>query len=172
MFLHDPEPTPPAEGFDTPESYPFVAPGAKANVLKAISERSISSASKVVQEFKCKLRTFFGVPVAKACSSGYAALILVLQLGDIGPGDDVLVPTFTMVAAANTVFAVRANLVAVDCAKGKLDPSVAEYEKCITPATKALIVAHNYMEFRQMAHSYSHFAERMIWFLSKILRKQ
>ena len=140
----DPEPTSPSGGFNIPVSYPFISPGAKESVLKAISEGNISSATKVVREFECELRAYFRVPVAKACSSGYAALVLALKLGGIGSGDDVLIPTLTMVAVANAVFAVKANPMTVDCAKGELNPSLAEYEKRITPTTKALIVTHTY----------------------------
>ena len=140
----DPEPSPPDGGFTTPVSYPFVAPGAKERVMKAISEGTISSATKVVREFEDELRAYFRVPLAKACNSGYSALVLALQLGRIGPGDDVLIPTLTMAAVANAVLTAKANPITVDCAKGEFNPSLAEYERQITPKTRALIVTHTY----------------------------
>ena len=44
-----------------------------------------------------------GVPVALACNSATAALHMALAALDIGPGDDVIVPSLTFVATANAV---------------------------------------------------------------------
>ena len=54
-------------------------------------------------------------PHAVALSSGTAALHLALLLVGVGPGDDVLVPTFTFVATANAATYIGARPVLVDC---------------------------------------------------------
>ena len=143
--LPDAEPQPPKDGFRIQVSNPFIPPGAKERIVKAVDEGTISSATKVVEEFEDELRRHFGVPFAKACSSGYSALVLGLKLARIGPGDDVLIPSFTMAAVLNSVLTVGAKPVFVDCANGgQLNPSITEYEARLTAKTRALIVTHTY----------------------------
>lgn len=142
--MPDAEPRPPNDGFRIQVSQPFIPQGAKERVLKAIDEGTISSATKVVDEFEDELRRHFSVPFAKACSSGFSALVLGLKLARIGTGHDVLVPSFTMAAVLNSVLTVGANPIFVDCAKGSFNPSIAEYEKRLTSKTRALVVTHTY----------------------------
>ena len=143
--LPDPEPTPPTGGFTVHVSQPFIADGAKERVAKAIEDGLISSATSVVSELEQELCAFYGVRLAKACSSGYSALVNALKLARIGQGQDVLIPSFTMVAVLNAVLGVGATPVLVDCAGAEeLNPSVEEYAAKITPKTSALIVTHTY----------------------------
>lgn len=142
--LPDPEPNPPPGGFIVHVSQPFIAEGAKERVVKAIDDGLISSATSVVREFEQELCRFYGVSMAKACSSGYSALATALKLARIGQGQDVLIPSFTMVAVLNAVLSVNATPIFVDCAAGDLNPSVTEYAAKTTPQTSALIVTHTY----------------------------
>ena len=143
--LPDPEPTPPPGGFTVQVARPYIADGAKERVAKAIEDGLISSATSVVREFEEALCSFYHVPFAKACSSGYSALVNALKLAHIGQGDDVLIPSFTMVAVLNAVLSVNARPVFVDCAAPEqLNPSVKEYAEKITAETTALIVTHTY----------------------------
>ncbi len=142
--IPDAEPRRSSNGFRIQVSKPFIPQGAKERILRAIDQETISSATTVVEEFEDELRRHFGVPFAKACSSGYSALVLGLKLAHIGAGADVLIPSFTMAAVLTSVLSVGANPVFVDCAKGQFNPSVAEYEKRLTPDTRALVVAHTY----------------------------
>ena len=143
--LPDPEPTPPRDGFTVQVSRPFIAEGAKERVVKAIDDGFVSSATSVVRELEQELRTFYGVPFAKACSSGYSALLNALRLACIGEGQEVLIPSLTMVAVLNAVLGVRATPVFVDCAApGELNPSVKQYAEKVTAKTGALIVTHTY----------------------------
>ena len=142
--LPDPEPRAPSGGFRVQVSKPFIADGAKEKVVRAIEEGTLSSATSVIREFERELCTFYGVPMAKACSSGYSALVIALKLARVGQGDTVLIPSLTMVAVLNAVLSVGASPVFVDCAAGELNPAVEEYTAKITPQTRALIVTHTY----------------------------
>lgn len=62
----------------------------------------------------------------------------------LGPGDEVLFPTFTMSAVPNAIIDARGTPIAVDNAKDDLNPSVKKYRKFVTPRTKAIIVTHTY----------------------------
>ena len=142
--LPDPEPTPPPAGFSVRVARPFIADGAKERVAKAIEDGLVSSATSVVEELEEGLCRVYGVPFAKACSSGYSALVLALRLANIGEGQDVLVPSLTMVAVLNAVLGVKATPVFVDCESGELNPSVEKYAEKLTRNTAALIVTHTY----------------------------
>lgn len=140
-----PDPEPSIKGLSKMQvSYPFIPPGAKESVVKAIEDGKISSATSVVREFEAELRKYFQVPFAKACSSGYSALVLALKLSCVKQGDEVLIPTFTMAAVVNAVLTVGARPVFVDCEEGKFNPSVRQYEERITSSTSTLIVTHTY----------------------------
>ena len=142
--LPDPEPKAPPGGFRVQVSKPFIADGAKEMVIRAIEDGTLSSATSVVREFERELCAFYGVHMAKACSSGYSALVIALKLAHVGRGDTVLIPSLTMAAVLNAVLSVGASPVFVDCAAGELNPAVEDYAAKITPQTRALIVAHTY----------------------------
>ncbi|HEX2491951.1 MAG TPA: DegT/DnrJ/EryC1/StrS family aminotransferase, partial [Blastocatellia bacterium] len=82
----------------------------------------------------------FGV----ACSNGTVALHLALATLGLGPGDEVIIPTFTMIATANAVSYTGATPVLVDAEPETWNMDVARIEEKITPRTKAIIVVHTY----------------------------
>ena len=81
---------------------------------------------------------------AIGCASGTDALVLALRACGVGPGDEVLAPSFTFMATAGAVSSVGATPVfcEIDPASFNLDP--AQLEKKITPRTKAIVVVHLY----------------------------
>lgn len=142
--IPDPEPNPAKGGYEIRVSSPYIPPLAKESVMNAIESCSISSATSVVQVFESELAKYFGAKFAKACNSGYSALVLALKLAKIKRGDLVLIPTFTMAAVVNAVVAVGAQPTFVDCEEGGLNPSVEQYQQRLTSKTAALIVTHTY----------------------------
>lgn len=78
-----------------------------------------------------------------AVSSCTAALHLSLIGMGIGPGDDVIVPALTFVAAANVVRQVGANPIFADCTSIEdWNLSLSSIERCVTENTKAVMVVH------------------------------
>lgn len=70
------------------------------------------------------------------------ALEMTAQLIDIGPGDEVIVPSFTFVSTANA-FAMRgATVVFADCRPDTFNIDERQLESLITPRTKAIAVVH------------------------------
>jgi dTDP-4-amino-4,6-dideoxygalactose transaminase len=84
-----------------------------------------------------------GVPVALACNSATAALHMALAALDIGPGDDVVVPSLTFVATANAARYCGARPVFADVrGMDNWNIDAASIERVLTPSTKAIIVVH------------------------------
>jgi dTDP-4-amino-4,6-dideoxygalactose transaminase len=71
-----------------------------------------------------------------------AALEMAGILAGLGPGDEVIVPTFTFVSAANAIALWGATPVFVDSRSDTLNVDPAAVEAAITPQTKAIVVVH------------------------------
>jgi len=96
-------------------SPPDVGSEERTLLLEALDSGWIAPLGAFVDRFEHELAARVGVPGAVALSSGTAALHLALLLVGVGPGDDVLVPSFTFVATANTATYLGARPVLVDC---------------------------------------------------------
>src|SRR5688572_5530374 len=93
------------------------------------------------QRFENALRDKMGVEHALAVNSGTSALICALVGAGIGPGDEVLVPSYTWVSTAAAPLAVGAVPVLVEIDSSlTIDPT--DIERKITPYTKAVIPVH------------------------------
>jgi len=97
-----------------------------------------------LEAFESAIAAFVGVPHAVGVSSGTAGLHLALLALGVGPGDEVIVPSFTFIAVANAVRYVGARPVFADIAAESLNLDPAGVEAAITPRTRALIVVHTF----------------------------
>jgi len=143
-LLPDREPPPPPSGWRYKVCEPYITSTSRENVLDAVDSGSVSSAGRWPNEMSRKLREIFDTAVAQPCSNGFAAIVLALRAACIGPGDDVIVPSFTMIAVPNAVRIVGARPVPVDNATRAYNPSIREIEAAATNKTKAVIVTHTY----------------------------
>jgi 8-amino-3,8-dideoxy-alpha-D-manno-octulosonate transaminase len=110
-------------------------------VLFAHSFESMRNGVYKVREFEAAISNKFNVPFAQAVSSCTAALRVALAAIGVGPGDEVIIPSFTFVATAEAVIESGANLVIVDIDDSyTMDP--AAFEAAITPRTVAVIPVH------------------------------
>ena len=134
--------------FDRRMRLPVAEPSLGEKELLYVSECVltgwVSSAGKFVTRFETAFADFCGTRYAVATSNGTTALHLALLALDIGPGDEVIVPTFTFIATANAVTYTGARSVFVDSdpETWNIDPNL--IEAAITPRTKALIPVHLY----------------------------
>ena len=95
------------------------------------------------KEFERRFAAEIGVPVALACNSATAALHMALTAVDVGPCDDVVVPSLTFVATANAVRYCGARPVFADVASmADWNVDAGAIERALTPATKAVVVVH------------------------------
>jgi len=126
-----------------PVSRPHLAGRELEYVTAGVQQGWISSLGPHVRRFEDAFAGYNGVSGAVACSSGTAALTLALRALGVGPGDEVIVPEFTMVASAWAVTYTGATPVFVDCADD-LNVDVSLIESRITPRTKAIMPVHIY----------------------------
>ena len=77
-------------------------------------------------------------------ASGLDALVLSLRALDVGPGDEVIVPSHTFIATWLAVSQVGANLVPVEPRANSFNIDPEQIEAAITPKTRAIIPVHLY----------------------------
>lgn len=135
--------------FAIPLCVPKLDGFAREYVLECFDTNFVSSVGPFVERFEQAFARFLGASHAVACASGTAALHLAMRVLGVGPGDDVLVPTFTFAASVNAVLYVGARPVLVDCEPRtwNLDPQrvVSEIESRAREGRalpKAVEVAH------------------------------
>ena len=95
-----------------------------------------------LEEFEHAMAQYVGVPHAIGVSSGTAGLHLCIRALNIGEGDEVIVPSFTFIAAANAIRYERAAPVFVDIEPATLNLDPAKIEAAITPRTRAILIVH------------------------------
>ncbi len=101
------------------------------------------STGPVTERFEKAFSEYLGGGYAIAVSNGTAALHLALAAAGIEEGDEVILPSLTFVATANSVLYLRAKPVFADIVGGDdLNISPQEIEKRITKKTKAILVMH------------------------------
>jgi perosamine synthetase len=93
-------------------------------------------------DFERALAAKVGTRHGVAASSGTAALHLALSVLDLGPGDEVVVPSLSYIATANAPRPLGATPVFADVDAATLNLTAATIEPVLTPATRAVLVVH------------------------------
>jgi dTDP-4-amino-4,6-dideoxygalactose transaminase len=104
-----------------------------------------------VAQFEQAAAEYLGIAHAIGVNSGTSALHLALIAAGIGPGDKVLVPTHTFVATAWGVLYVGATPVLCDIEEESATIDLADAERRLDPAVKAIIPVHLYGQPADMA---------------------
>ena len=126
---------------------PAISPAAIAKVSEVLASGNLVQGAYVLK-FEEQLQKYLDVNHVIVVSSGTAALHLSLICLGIGPGDEVIVPSFTFPATANVVELVGAKPVFVDIGLDDFCIDTTQIEKVITLRTKAIMPVH---EFGQSA---------------------
>ncbi len=95
-----------------------------------------------VEALEHEVAAYLGTVHAVGVGSGTDALVLALRAMDVGPGDEVIVPTYTFFATAEAVMLVGATPVFVDIEAATYGIDVEQVRKKISDRTKAIIAVH------------------------------
>jgi dTDP-4-amino-4,6-dideoxygalactose transaminase len=95
-----------------------------------------------VAAFEEELAGYLGVPHVVGVANGTDALVLALRALGIGPGDDVVVPSFTFYASAEAIPLTGANPVFCDVDPDTFCVTADTVRAALTPDTKAVIAVH------------------------------
>jgi len=127
-----------------PVNEPVIADGAKKYVLDALETGWISSAGKYISLFEETFAAFIDVKHAITVTSGTSALHLALTSLNIGKGDEVILPDFTMIACLDAVLYTGATPVFVDVDPETYCIDTDQIASKITDRTKAIMPVHIY----------------------------
>ncbi len=100
---------------EIPLSVPNLNRNIIPNLAECIETGWVSTGGRFIAEFEEKMARYAGVPDAVSCQSGTAGLHVALRLLGVEPGDGVIVPTLTFIAAVNPVVYQGARPFFMDC---------------------------------------------------------
>jgi len=126
-----------------PLSAPDITQAEIDAVTRVLRTPTLSLGPELVA-FESALAQYHSVPHAVAVSSGTTGLHLALLALAIGPGDEVIVPSFAFVAVANAVLQVGATPVFAEIDPATLNLAPAAVEQAITTRTRAILVVHTF----------------------------
>lgn len=127
-----------------PVNEPLLNGNEKKYLCECIDTGWISSEGPFVKEFEKKMSAAAGRKYGISVSNGTAALEVAVQALGIGEGDQVIMPTFTIISCAMAVTKLGAVPVLVDSDIHSWNMNVDEIEEKITPKTKAIMIVHLY----------------------------
>jgi len=124
-----------------PYFLPWITSEDKKAVMKALEQRWLTN-GPILKKFEERIQNFTGSKYASGTGSATQALHLVMRTLGVGPKDEVIVPTFTFAATANSVSFCGAKPILVDVDLDTFNISPKEIKKKISKKTKAVIVVH------------------------------
>lgn len=127
---------------------PVNTPLLNGNELKYLTECIetgwISSEGPFISKFEEQFSTYISRDYGIAVSNGSAALDIAIRALNIGPGDEVIMPTFTIISPAQSVVTTGSIPVLIDSDPLTWNMDVTQIEAKITSRTKAILVVHIY----------------------------
>lgn len=127
-----------------PVAQPVLGKEEEKLVLDGLRSGWVSSTGKYISQFESSFAKFCNTKYGITTSNGTTALHLALVAADIGPGDEVIIPSMTFVATANAVSYTGATPVFIDSEMEtwNLDPE--KIKEKINSRTRAIIPVHLY----------------------------
>lgn len=127
-----------------PVNEPLLDGNEKKYLQECIDTGWISSEGPFIKQFEQSIAARMHRSYAVAVTNGTAAIDAVIEALDIGPGDEVIMPTFTIISCIAQIVRNGATPVLIDCDPVTWNMDVAQIEAKITSRTKAVMVVHIY----------------------------
>jgi len=127
-----------------PVNEPLLDGNEKKYLSECIDTGWISSEGPFVKQFETQFAERVGRKYGIAVINGSMALDAAIVALNIGSGDEVILPTFTIISCAAAIARAGATPVVVDCDPYTWNMDISRIETKITPKTKAIMVVHIY----------------------------
>lgn len=127
-----------------PVNEPLIGNREKELINECLDTGWISSEGPFVEKFEISLSKKVNRKYGIACSSGTAALDLAIASLKIGPGDEVIMPTFTIISCALAIIKSGAKPILVDSDPNTWNMDIEAIEDLITSKTVAIMAVHIY----------------------------
>ncbi len=127
-----------------PVNEPLIGEKEITYVMDCLRTGWISSAGKYLEEFEQAWASYCGMRYGIAVSNGTTALQVAMACLGLQPGDEVILPTFTIISCAQAITYNDGIPVLVDCEPRTWCMDVSQVEARITPRTRAIMPVHIY----------------------------
>ena len=127
-----------------PVNEPLVGESENKYVMECLRTGWISSEGHFIHDFEERWAAYCGMSHGVAVSNGTVALEIAMACLDLQPGDEVIMPTFTIISCAQAVTMCRLKPVLVDSDPRTWCMDVSQVEEKITERTRALMPVHIY----------------------------
>lgn len=127
-----------------PVNEPLLNGNEKKYLNECIDTGWISSEGAFIQKFERHMANYVGREYAVSVTNGTAALEMALVALEIGSGDEVIMPSFTIISCAQAIVKAGAIPVLVDSEYDSFNMRVEDIESKITKRTKAIMIVHIY----------------------------
>jgi dTDP-4-amino-4,6-dideoxygalactose transaminase len=111
-------------------------------ITQAIGRKQLSGDGEFTRRCQAYLQSLYGAPRVLLTHSCTAALEMAAMLSGVGPGDEVIMPSFTFVSTANAFVLRGAVPVFVDIRPDTLNIDESKIRGALTPRTRAICVVH------------------------------
>jgi len=127
-----------------PVNQPLIGPNTERYVHECITSGWISSEGPFLQEFERQWASYCGAQYGVAVSNGTAALEVAVQALDLDPGDEVIVPTFTIISCVLAILRAGGTPVLVDSDPETWCLDMDQVRARLTARTRAILPVHMY----------------------------
>jgi dTDP-4-amino-4,6-dideoxygalactose transaminase len=134
---------------DLPAQFARIRPEVM-QAIEAVCDSQRFILGPAVERLEQEMADRVGVAAAVGMSSGTDALLAALMAAGVGPGDEVITPTYSFFATAGCVWRLGATPVLVDVEPATLNVTAATIAPAITARTRAIIPVHLYGQMAEM----------------------
>jgi perosamine synthetase len=127
-----------------PVSEPLLGDKEREYVAECLASGWISSSGSFIERFERDWAAYCGARYGVAVANGTAALQVAVDALDLKPGDEVILPSFTIISCALAVVRAGATPVVIDCDPDTYCITPEAVASAITPRTRAVMPVHMY----------------------------